>query len=205
MHITEIIPLPKARYRIYLDEEFAFVLYKGELRLYGIEAGNELPAETYREILAKVLPKRAKMRALHLLQNRRYTEKQLRQKLLQGEYPLDIIEKTVDYLKSCHYLDDMQYARDYSDYHLHEISRKQIRRNLIVKGISHEIIDAIYSEMSENETDDIESKQILRWLEKKKFDKNTADFKDKQRIFAFLYRKGFDIDTIKHFLSLDRS
>ena len=36
MFITDIIPIDKKRVKVYLDNEFAFVLYKGELRLYNI-------------------------------------------------------------------------------------------------------------------------------------------------------------------------
>ena len=36
MIVTDIIFLDKKRDKVYIDDEFAFVLYKGELRTYGI-------------------------------------------------------------------------------------------------------------------------------------------------------------------------
>ena len=42
MIVTDIIEVTKAKSRVYLDEEAAFVLYKGELRLYHICKGEEL-------------------------------------------------------------------------------------------------------------------------------------------------------------------
>jgi regulatory protein len=203
MLITDITYGPKSRQRIFINEKFAFVLYKGELHRYGISIGAHLPDETYQEIHGQILPKRARNRAFHLIGKRSYTEKQIRQKLIQGEYPIDIIDVTIDYLKSFSYIDDTRYTRDYIEYHLNQKSRIKIRHDLSGKGIPYEITDAIYSEFAACEANDIEAKQISKWLIKKEFDKNTADLKEKQRIFTFLYRKGFTIDTINHFLKLD--
>ena len=91
MIVTDITELTKAKTRVYLDGEFAFVLYKGELRLYNIKKEQELSEETYTEIVCEVLPKRAKKRCLLLLQKKDYTEEELRRKLRDNEYPSEII------------------------------------------------------------------------------------------------------------------
>ena len=52
---------------MYIDDEFAFVLYKGELRLYHVAVGEEISQKDYDDILNQVLPKRAKLRAMNLL------------------------------------------------------------------------------------------------------------------------------------------
>ena len=202
MTITEITETygSKSRYRIFIDEEFAFVLYKGELRSYNISIGNELSSESYREITEKLLPKRAKMRALNLLKSRRYTEKQMRDKLEQGEYSLAIIDSTIAYLQQYRYIDDMQYARDYIDYHIKLKTRRRICLDLAQKGIPNEITSVIYLEIGGDDIEDMENMQIKKWLEKKKYDKNEANPQEKQRLFAFLFRKGFSMDSIKRFI-----
>ncbi len=53
-------PLSKTKYKIYLNHQFAFVLYKGELRSYKISDGRELSEEELDEIREKILLKRAK-------------------------------------------------------------------------------------------------------------------------------------------------
>ena len=87
MTVTKIDPLTKTRFQVYVDGYPAFVLYKGELSRYEIEPEGELDKEVYEEILQKVILKRAKARALHLLNDMGRTEAQLREKLLQGGYP----------------------------------------------------------------------------------------------------------------------
>ena len=95
MLVTQVTELSKSRSKVYIDQEFAFVLYKGELRLYHIKEGQQLSEEDYRTIMQEVLPKRAKLRAMNLLQGREYTTAQLRTKLQQGFYPTEIIEQAI--------------------------------------------------------------------------------------------------------------
>ena len=50
MIVTKVEPLSKTKYKIYLNHQFAFVLYKGELRSYKISDGRELSEEELDEI-----------------------------------------------------------------------------------------------------------------------------------------------------------
>ena len=117
MIVTELVELSKGRYKVFIDQEFAFVLYKGELRLYNLSVGQEISEKSYEEIVHKVLPQRARLRAMNLLQKRQYTQKQLTDKLKEGFYPTEIIEDAIIYVKSFRYLDDFQFAVDYITYH----------------------------------------------------------------------------------------
>ena len=65
MTVTRIEELSRSRCKIYLEDSFAFVLYKGELRLYGVREQEELSEESYREIMQEVLPKRATLRCMN--------------------------------------------------------------------------------------------------------------------------------------------
>ena len=82
MTVTAITEVSKKQCKICLDYELCFVLYKGELRQYGIAEGEELPEETRHKVLEELLPRRAKLRAMNLLQRRDYTERQLKDNLL---------------------------------------------------------------------------------------------------------------------------
>ena len=78
MTVTEIIPLDKRRSKVILDEDFALALYNGEIKRYHMEAGEDLPEETYREILEEILLKRAVERVCYLLKSSDKTELELR-------------------------------------------------------------------------------------------------------------------------------
>ena len=74
MTVTRIEPLTKIKFKIYLDGSFAFVLYKGELSRFGITAGAEISEETVERIRKEVIFKRARLRAMHLLEDMDRTE-----------------------------------------------------------------------------------------------------------------------------------
>ena len=60
MIVTDIVEMTKSRSRISIDGEFAFVLYKGELRHFHLQKGEEIKESDYERIMTEILPKRAK-------------------------------------------------------------------------------------------------------------------------------------------------
>ena len=81
MTVTKIEPLSKTRYKVYLDGQFAFTLYKGELSRYHIAEESVIEDDIY-DSLQQIITKRAKLRAMHLLSDMGRTESQLRTKLM---------------------------------------------------------------------------------------------------------------------------
>ena len=139
--------------------------------------------------------KRAKLRCMHLLEKRDYTEKELRQKLENGktEYPEEQIDGAIAYVKSFHYVDDGRYACKYIEAMQSRKSRRQIEQELYQKGVDRELIQEAFEETGEVP----EEEQIARWMEKRNYHPEEADLKEKQRMYAFLARKGFRADNIQ--------
>ncbi len=201
MFVTDIIEYTKAKYKIFIDGEFAFVLYKGELRQFNVEKDGEITAEAYAKIMEEILPKRAKLRAMHLLEKRPYTEKVLRDKLREGFYPDEIIDIALDYLKGYRYIDDYSYACQYLDTYGFSKSVKKMEQDLMAKGIKKDIItEAVQSRRELGELAD-ERQMIRELLQKKHFDFSSATVKDRNRIMAYLYNKGYSIENIRRELN----
>lgn len=196
MTVTGIEPLGKNRSRVYVDEQPAFILYRGELSRYGIEEGSTLTEEVCREIMEEVLTKRAKLRCMNLLKSMDRTEFQLRQKLALGEYPAEIIDQALDYVKSFGYVNDVSYTERYIELRRERDSRIQITRDLMQKGIAKEIIEAAFEEREPVD----EGEMIRRWIEKKHMDPDTASPKEKQKMYLFLMRKGFSSGEVSRAL-----
>ena len=196
MIITNIEAVTKAKSRVYIDEQLAFVLYKGELSRYKIKKDEEISEETYREIIDEVLTKRAKIRCIYLLKSMDRTEYQLRTKLKQGGYPEEAVNTAIEYVKNLHYIDDNRYAQYYIEGRTGSKSKQQITQDLLRRGISKELIQSIYEQQEpEDETD-----QIRKWVEKKRVDLETADPKEIIRLYGFLMRKGFQSSDISKVL-----
>lgn len=197
MKITAIEELSKARSRVWIDGEFAFVLYKGELRLYRIREGEEISEETLKTIRQEVLPKRAKLRAMNLLKSREYTTKQLHDKLKQGGYPEDIITLALDYVASYHYTDDLRYAVSYMQSHETDKSRRRIEQDLMRKGIGKETLEKAWQTWEARGGEQDEQQMISELLKKRGYCPREADLREKQRLYGFLMRRGFSGEQVR--------
>lgn len=142
--------------------------------------------------------KRAKLRCMHLLERRDYTEKQLRDKLRMGKTPYtdEEIDGALEYVKSYHYVDDARYAEKYIECMSGRKSKRQIVQELYQKGVSRELVEHALEEAEEIPEEEL----ILEWMRKKHFNLEEADIKEKQRMYGFLMRKGFGTDEISRVL-----
>ena len=135
MQIMAVTPFDKRRSKVLISEDFAFVLYNGEIRRYHIEEGAELTEERYRQILDEVLRKRARERAIYLLKEKDRTEAELTKKLREGFYPEEVIREVLELFKARHYIDDEEYGRRYLDNHSQKKSRRRLQYDLQRKGL----------------------------------------------------------------------
>lgn len=203
MTVTDITPITKSRYRIVLDEELNFVLYKGEMNRLHIRRGEEIMEDTYLCIFHEILPKRAKLRCMNLLQTKDYTHKQLEDKLKRGGYPKEIIEDAIAYVESYGYVDDEKYVRDFIEYNMSKKSRMRIENDLMRKGVRRELIGKIFDELKEDGMEIDEITMIQELMLKKNYNSQSATDEEKRKMYAFLSRKGFRCDVIGRALLLD--
>ena len=192
MEITKVQALTKQKYRIFLDGESAFAVYKGELSRYHLEEGAVLPPEVYEELVNRVLKKRATLRAMHILERTDKTEAQLRRKLEESEYPKEAVESAIAYVTSYGYLDDRRYAEHYIEWKKQGKGKARLKMELVQKGISREIIEEVLESTDFGETREM-IRQII--LKKRKTDIPMNE-KGKQRLYGFLMRKGFSSSDI---------
>ena len=198
MTIISITALPgkKAqKSKVCLEGGTDLTLYNKEVFRLGLKEGEELSEEAYEDILKSILVPRAKKRAMHLLEKQDRTEANLRKKLRESGYPEMAIDSAISYVASYHYIDDERYARNYVRYHQDGKSKKKIFEALLLKGVAKDVI----SSALEEEYEASEENMILELIEKKHYDVETADIKEKSKMFRFLIGRGFtpgDIDRI---------
>lgn len=199
MTVTKIEPVTKTRYKVYVDGQFAFVLYKGELSRYHIAEDSELEEKTYQSIRKEIILKRAKLRAMHLLNDMGRTESQLRTKLLRNDYPSDIVEEAIAYVKSFGYINDAEYTRSFIENRKEKKSKKEIYAALCQKGLPKDLIETALEECY---ADDDYIAAIEAIVRKKKFDPKSTDYKEMQKMMGYLVRKGFRYDDIRQVIQV---
>ena len=147
----------------------------------------------------EILEKRAKLRALHLLERMDRTEAELRSKLKLDMYPEDIIETVIQYVKGFRYIDDRDYARRFVESRQGSKSKLEIKMSLLQKGISKEMVSEVLEEYYENRD---ESVAIRRLLEKKRFSSERATEEEKRKMYGYLLRKGFRYEDVRQVIQV---
>jgi len=137
--------------------------------------------------------------ALNLLAARPYSSRSLHKKLIQKQYPAADAEDAIRRLVDNGILDDAKYAEQYarSKMTMTGASKRRLQQDLYRKGIRGDLAsDAIDNVV---EQDQIDTTVVIERVAKKKL----AQLGDldplviRRRLFAFLARRGYDLDEIK--------
>lgn len=192
MLVTKIEHGRNKRYRVFGDDMFLFALYSKELKRYHIEENVTLDESVISSILDEIIYKRARERALYLLERRPLTTSMMRTKLHDNDYPVEIIDKVIQFLEKYHYLDDMEYIRMYVTAYGDRKSRRQMVYDLLCKGLPKNGIDSYFEENMYSEQTGFD-----RQFERYTRGKDLTDQTVKQRVFRYFYGKGFSVSMIE--------
>ncbi len=193
MLVTKLEPFG-SRVKIYINNDFAFVLYKGEINKYGLKEGEEVSNNTYSVIMNKLFD-RGKERALYMLDKSYKTKRYIMDKLKAGLYPENIIDKVVAFLEEINLINDLRYAEMYIDYKRATKSKKQIVQDLFVKGVDKKLIDQAFEE-----SDFSDRESLNKYIEKRKNRYDLNDKKDVQKFYSYLVSKGYSYGDVKEAL-----
>lgn len=192
IEITSYESVGKGKYRTTFDTGEKCVLYRGEAVRFSISEGAFISEQQFETLINEVVGKRAKKRALHLLEQMDRSERKLREKLEQGGYPQCCIDDAIEYVKVFHYLDDHRFASTYVRYHQNSLSRQQLSQKLMAKGIGRDdIARALEEEYSADEDE-----HIIKLLSKKHYDPDSCDDGEFRRIYQYIMRRGFKSGSI---------
>ena len=135
--------------------------------------------------------RKAREKAVYYLQFSGKTEYELRKKLAEQEFSPASVDSAIEFVKKYRYLDDEDYARRFVERNGNKKSRKQMVFELTQKGVSRDILNLVLEDMEVSE-----EAQIIALLTKKNYSGEEAAREEKQKIFAYLARKGFSYDSI---------
>lgn len=195
MMVTAITPVDKRKSKVFLEEGFVFVLYRGEVERFGIQAGEELEDTVYHCILEEVLRPRAKEYALHLLKDSGKTEHWMKKKLRDKGYPAEAVDYAVAFLKEYHFLDDAAYAQSYVRSYAGKKSRRQLVYDMKLKGVDQTYIEEALDQCPVDEED-----SARQMLYKRLRGKEEVSYEEKGRLAAALGRKGYSFEVIHRLL-----
>lgn len=198
MLITSIENVDNKKYRLYIDCEYTGIIYKSDIKRYKLIEGELISKEVFDNLIEDTLFRRAKQKALCILERGDNTQKQLYDKLKKTGYSINIIDRTIEYVKSFNYIDDKRFAKNFIRNKISSKSKKQIIFELTQKGIDKEVINILLEQEFDNDEEIAIKKAIL----KKTSNIDILTYEEKQKIASYLYRKGFNSYNIKKYLNI---
>lgn len=140
-------------------------------------------------------PEKAREYAFLLLKFRLRSAKELEQRLRQKGFSEKLSSETVKFLKDKEFIDDRVFARGWVSSRLKRpFGLRRIKQELLQKGIDKEVIDNAFSWAKE----DYQEAAIVKQLVEQRFAKSKGieALRAKQRIYAYLIRRGFSPDLV---------
>ena len=199
MLITAMTKAGRTKTRITIDEDLSMVLSDRVISIYDFHENKEIPEEILENLLAQ-LRQDAVRKCGDLLSRSDYSEKGLRDKLLQAGYPDIVADETIHRMKEAHYVDDRRMAESYIRYHAKDRSLLRIRMDLQKRGIREDLIRELIEEAEETMGEEIrglEQEQIRAYMRRKHYDPEAADLAARQKMTAFLLRKGYTQEAVR--------
>ncbi|MBR2527564.1 MAG: regulatory protein RecX [Blautia sp.] len=142
---------------------------------------------------------KARKKAMQLLERMDRPQKDLEGRLARAGFSEAAISDAIAYVSSYGYLNDRRYALNYIRRMSSSQSRRRITYDLMQKGISQELAEAVWEESEEEEF--TEERTALRSLVEKRFcEGSTLSQSQLRKLYAYLARRGFAYEDIRHVL-----
>ncbi len=182
-----------SRVNIFIDGKYVFAISKMDVAFYNLKEGEELPEKKYNEILDNVVLSKAKLTALSYLSYKDRTKREVIRKLKEKGFTKEVTKKTLVFLVSYGYINDLEFTKKFVKQRaLKGYGKFKVVRELKDKGVSEEVIEVATENIEEYEVEN-----ALKFGLKKAKRLDLTEYKDKQKLYAYLQRRGYSYEIIR--------
>jgi len=198
MNSLEITNITKktGKYIVFLKDDHSYKFHPEIVLKYNLKPNMTISYDSFNAILSENKLKLCFEQALVYLNIRMHSAYELKQKLYKKGYDKNSIETIIKKCADLALIDDNTFAENY----LHELKARSIGsykavQMLKIKGISSDVAENMVTELY-TENDDREV--VLKLLKRKNrlLSKNLEKRKKKEKLFRYLYSKGFNKTVI---------
>lgn len=183
-----------SKYNIYLDEAFAFSVWEDTLVKLKVSTGDLLTEKDTKAILRFDMTADARNSALRLIGVRPRSVAELRFRL-EMRYEPETVSKTIKKLIDIGLLSDEEFVRFWlSNSQSRLRSKRQIIYELRQKRVDEELIDSMVNAIDSQSEKDKAVRLVAKYH---KSHPKLVGYELKQKITAFLARKGYGWDDIR--------
>lgn len=199
MKITEISPYKGSTVCVIFDGGERIYIHEKILAEYNLKEGISVPQEAVEEIVAANDYRRARERALYLLDARDYSFVELYRKL-EKNYDEDVCLRVCKNMAELRFINDRRYAESLARqlFEVKRVGMLKAKQEMKRRGLS----DAIIEEAVEPYSDEEESFSRLEELVERKYERYLTDEKGVKKVKNALLRQGYRYDEINAALDL---
>lgn len=182
-----------------LAQEMKIYIHSEIIRKYNVAKGVELSEEEADRLIYENDLRRARERALYLMESRDHSYRELFDKL-EKNYSEDICFEVCNRLAEIGVINDRRYAEKLCRqlFEVKKLGRYRVRQEMRLKGLGSEIIE----EAMENFSEEDEPFERLEKLVEQKYERYLTDRKGVEKVRNALARKGYSFGEIKEVLDL---
>ena len=180
------------RSNVYLDGRYAFSLTT-ELAIQELRVGDAVSAERYAALVIRDQEAGAFDAALRFLGARPRSEREIRDRLARHEFDLQVVDRVVERLRRIRLVDDAAFAAYWLEQRATHRPRgaRLLKQELRQKGVSQDVL-------SEALPADDDEEGAYRAAQRKATSLRALDERTfKQRLGAFLQRRGYGYETVR--------
>lgn len=182
-----------------LAQEMKIYIHSEIIRKYNVAKGMELSEEEADRLIYENDLRRARERALYLMESRDHSYRELFDKL-EKNYSEDICFEVCNRLAEIGVINDRRYAEKLCRqlFEVKKLGRYRVKQEMRLKGLGSEIIE----EAMENFSEEDEPFERLEKLVEQKYERYLTDRKGVEKVKNALARKGYSFGEIKEVLDL---
>lgn len=195
MELTAAEPRRKNLTQLYLDGEPGPKVDTEVFLLSRLKLGDELTQEELSELMERSNARRAREKALYLLEHRSHSKRELTEKIARTAASREAAQAAADRLEEIGLIDDKAFAESYARelFLRKRFGALRVRQELSRKGIDRELIDQVMAPYLEEDTGEENIALVLA----KRYPLWREDEKTRRRAVAALQRLGYSYGQIR--------
>ena len=194
MQVTALERRPgKKGVRLCLDADIEMVVSLEVCLQRGLRIGDDITGAQLDEIQAAEERRRCLESALRLLSYRQRSEAELRDRLMRKRVPPEVVQDTMERLRSAGLLDDQEFARSWVESRNQRAprSRRLAAAELRARGVTRGVVEDVTAIIDERDA-------AYRAAERRARSFAALSYVEfRQRIGGLLLRRGFDYEVVR--------
>jgi len=184
---------------IHFEDDEILILALEVFLKSGLKKNDELSDDRFSFFVRENRLYHIKQRAFRYLGRRMHSASELRTKLRQKGYEIELIDQVISELKDKGYLNDIEFASVFIEekFRSKMWSERKLKSELIKKGVSSSVISDVLSKKFSEEDDYNNALTVAlkkyKILQERNFDSQTT----KKKLTSFLGTRGYNYETIK--------